>query len=234
MRIACYIRCDKVFSEMQEVLSRAGFNCEHFQSEIPLLRSLRRQAYDLILVDTEGDPLDEKRIYSWLNCRTGETTPVVLLSSAYCARTIALSLEAGADDFISRPVDPDVMVARLNAVLRRSNRKSPRRTAELLDFTLDKEAGRLLDRGVPVDLTPREFAMAWLLFTSPGAFLSRETISVAIWGVECEIARHTIEQHVYKLRKKLSLGTERGVQIRTAYTKGYCLELCEKIVPLPA
>jgi DNA-binding response OmpR family regulator len=233
MRIACYIRCDKVFNEVQGVLSRAGFECEHFQSEIPLLRSLRRQGFDLIMVDTEGDALDEKRIYSWLNCRTGESTPVVLLSSAYCARTIALALEAGADDYISRPVDPDVLIARLNAVLRRCSRKTPRRVVEMLDFSLDKDACRLLDHGVAVDLTPREFAMAWLLFSSPGTFLSRETISVAIWGVECEIARHTIEQHVYKLRKKLNLGVERGVQIRTAYTKGYCLEICEKVA-LPA
>jgi DNA-binding response OmpR family regulator len=233
MRIACYIRCDKVFNEVQGVLSRAGFECEHFQSEIPLLRSLRRQGFDLIMVDTEGDVLDEKRIYSWLNCRTGESTPVVLLSSAYCARTIALALEAGADDYISRPVDPDVLIARLNAVLRRCSRKTPRRVVEMLDFSLDKDACRLLDHGVAVDLTPREFAMAWLLFSSPGTFLSRETISVAIWGVECEIARHTIEQHVYKLRKKLNLGVERGVQIRTAYTKGYCLEICEKVA-LPA
>lgn len=230
MRIACYIRCDKVFEEIHAVLARAGFDCERFHSEIPLLRRMRRQAFELILVDTEGDPMDEKRIYSWLNCRTGETTPVVLLSSVHCARTIALSLEAGADDFISRPVDPDVLIARLHAVVRRTSRKSPRRIVEMLDFTLDKDACRLLDRGVEVDLTPREFAMAWLLFSSPGVFLSRETISVAIWGVECEIARHTIEQHVYKLRKKLNLGAERGVQIRTAYTKGYCLELFEKVV----
>ncbi|MEN3294535.1 MAG: two-component system, OmpR family, response regulator QseB [Burkholderiales bacterium] len=233
MRIACYIRCDNVFNEIQGVLARAHFECERFQSEIPLLRRLRRQGFDLILVDTEGDPLDEKRIYSWLNCRTGETTPVVLLSSAYCARTIALSLEAGADDFINRPVEPDVLIARLHAVVRRSSRKTTRRLIEMLDFTLDKDACRLLNRGVPVELTPREFAMAWLLFSSPGTFLSRETISVAIWGVECEIARHTIEQHVYKLRKKLSLGAERGVQIRTAYTKGYCLEVCERVA-MPA
>jgi DNA-binding response OmpR family regulator len=230
MRIACHIRNDKVFVEIHATLARAGFDCERFQSEIPLLRRLRRQPFDLILVDTEGDPTDEKRIYSWLNCRTGETTPVVLLSSVYCARTIALSLEAGADDFISRPVDPDVLIARLHAVVRRTSRKSPRRVAEMLDFILDKDACRLLDRGVEVDLTPREFAMAWLLFSSPGVFLSRETISVAIWGVECEIARHTIEQHVYKLRKKLNLGVERGVQIRTAYTKGYCLEVCDRAV----
>jgi DNA-binding response OmpR family regulator len=233
MRIACYIRCDNVFNEVQGVLARAHFECERFQSEIPLLRRLRRQGFDLILVDTEGDPLDEKRIYSWLNCRTGETTPVVLLSSAYCARTIALSLEAGADDFINRPVEPDVLIARLHAVVRRSSRRTTRRVIEMLDFTLDKDACRLLNRGVLVELTPREFAMAWLLFSSPGTFLSRETISVAIWGVECEIARHTIEQHVYKLRKKLNLGAERGVQIRTAYTKGYCLEVCERVA-IPA
>jgi len=70
--------------------------------------------------------------------------------------------------------------------------------------------------------------MAWLLFSNLGHYLTRKTISVAIWGVAEEIAGRTIEQHVYKLRKKLGLGTERGVTIRTAYARGYRLELCSE------
>jgi DNA-binding response OmpR family regulator len=231
MRIACYIRCANAFKDVQGVLASAGFDCERFESEIPLLRALRREEFDLILADTESHPVDEKTFYSWLNCRTHSSIPVVLISSALDARSVALALNAGADDFINRPVDPQVLVARLRVVLRRYRPLPPHGTVDVQGFTLDKNAETLLDHGKRVELTPREFALAWLFFTSPGKFLSHQTISVAIWAVGNEIARHSIEQHVYKLRKKLNLSNARGVQIRNAYTKGYRLELCEPAPP---
>lgn len=228
MRIACHIRCARVYDEVREVLCTAGFECHHFTSEIPLLRALRRDAFDLILADTESDPLDGQLFYSWLNCRTHNSIPVVLLSSALDARSMALALDAGADDFINRPCDPAVFVARLRVVLRRARPSIPGGVVNVMGFTLDKAAERLSDRGMPVELTPREFGLAWLLFTAPGKYLSHQTISVAIWDAAEEIARHSIEQHVYKLRKKLNLSPGRGVQIRNAYTRGYCLELSEE------
>jgi DNA-binding response OmpR family regulator len=223
MRTACYIRCDAAYDQVQRVLETAGFHCERFLNETSLLLTLRRQSFDLVLVDTES--LDERCFYSWLGCRTGEVAPLVLMSPASTGSQIALALDAGADDFIRRPIDPVELVARLHAVLRRFHKTNVRCTVELLGFALDRGACRLLDRGVPVDLTPREFAMAWLFFSSPGLYLSRETISAMIWGVESGIANRTIEQHVYMLRKKLNLCAERRVRIRAAYTKGYRLEL---------
>lgn len=231
MRIACNIQCDSTFQQMRTVLGLAGFDCERFISETALLRMLRRETFDLILVDAAAESLEDGSVYSWLNCRTGESTPVVLLSPGCTPEQVVHALEAGADDFISSPCEPDLLVARLNAILRRTQRSGTgaKRSIAMHGFTLDRDAGVLLDRGVPVDLTPREFTMAWLFFSSPGTYISRETISTSIWGVESEITNRTIEQHVYKLRKKLNLGTERGIRIRTAYTRGYRLEQCEEV-----
>ena len=78
--------------------------------------------------------------------------------------------------------------------------------------------------GAPVELTPREFTMAWLFFSSPGVFISRGTIGASIWSADSDVAGRTIEQHVYKLRKKLLFGVERRVIIRTSYSQGYRLE----------
>jgi DNA-binding response OmpR family regulator len=190
-----------------------------------MLRALRREDYSLILVESDDLAAEDAGIYSWLNCRTGESTPVVLLTSVHNPYDIARALNAGADACIEQPFEPVELIARLHAVLRRANKTSVRRTISVSGFTLDKEAGLLLDRGAPVPLTPREFTMAWLFFSSPGIYMSRDTISKAIWGVDSEIASRTIEQHVYKLRKKLNLTAERGAVIRTTYTKGYCLQL---------
>src|SRR4051812_20033844 len=98
MRIACYIGCNATFDQVQKALARVDFHCERFLDEAALLLTLRRQSFDLILVDTEF--LDEQSLHSWLNCRIGEGTPLVLMSAAWSASQVALALEAGADDFI--------------------------------------------------------------------------------------------------------------------------------------
>jgi DNA-binding response OmpR family regulator len=225
MTIACYVRDKKTSRMLVDVLGPARLPCEIFESENNFLRVVRRESYDLILIDTGGEADTEERFLSWLNCRSGTSTPVIILSDVSSPARIVRALEAGADDVVAKPFDTIELVARINAVMRRCRRSHSEKTISLAGFVLDQNRGVLQDRGIPIELTPREFTMAWLLFSSPGAYLSRETISMAIWGVERDIANRTIEQHVYKLRKKLQLSAERGITIRTGYTQGYRLEL---------
>ncbi|MDB5773094.1 MAG: DNA-binding response regulator [Burkholderia sp.] len=227
MKIACYIRTDTVLAQIRGVVARAGFECDHFSTETTLMRALRREPFDLLLVDFAVEAPADDNILSWLNCRSGDTTPVLGISPVRNADFVALVLNSGADDCITRPFEAAELIARLHAVLRRSGRRIVRRSIQLGRFSLDREASRFTYQDVPIALTPREFSMAWLLFSSPGTYVSRETIGTAIWGIDSEIAGRTIEQHVYKLRKKLQLGPERGVLIRTAYSRGYRLELCD-------
>jgi DNA-binding response OmpR family regulator len=155
----------------------------------------------------------------------GGSTPVLVICEVRNAEWVADALNAGADDFMIRPYEPIELLARINAIRRRSNRTLVGRTIELAGITLDRETNKFSYKSVPIEVTPREFTMAWLLFSTPGIYVSRETIGTAIRGLNSEIAGRTIEQHVYKLRKKLQMGTERGVTIRTAYNQGYRLEL---------
>lgn len=235
MKIACCTRHDKVFQFVKNALAPTRYECEHFVSEASLLRTLRRHTYDLIVVDSDNQMPNDAPVFSWLNCRTDESTPVVLLSSTQREGQLAFALDAGADDFVVNAFDSAELVARLQAVLRRYRPKTSHRSIELAGFTLDRESRRIFDNGTPVQLTSREFTMAWLLFSSPGMYFSRDAISVSIWGVDSDVASRTIEQHVYKLRKKLQLCEERGLIIRTAYTHGYRLEICTpSVVPVSA
>jgi DNA-binding response OmpR family regulator len=204
---------------------QAGAECVHFSSEVVLFRALLRQKFDLIFIDLDVAPTPDDAIVSWLNCRSGNDTPVLAMSPVRDAHMTALVLNAGADDLLVRPFEPVELLARANALVRRSNPRSVRRRIELAGFSLDRESSKFAYLGTPIMLTSREFGLAWMFFSSPGVYISRETIGTSIWSSDSEVAGRTIEQHVYKLRKKLQLGVERGVSIRTAYGQGYRLEL---------
>lgn len=228
MNIGCYIPGNIIFEQVEIELKIAGFSCERLQSETSLSRMIRRRSYDLILIELGAEEPDRESIFSWMSCRFGENTPTLMLSSIRNAELAATALDAGADDFIVMPVAPVEFVARMHAVMRRTNRRIVPRIIELVEYSIDHDSRSVSYRDVPIELTPREFTMAWLFFSTPGIYISRETIGSAIWGVDSEIVNRTIEQHIYKLRKKLQMGIERGLMLRTAYNQGYRLELCGK------
>jgi DNA-binding response OmpR family regulator len=225
MNIACYIRNDAVFEQAQSALTRAGFACNRFVSEPLLLRTVRRRSFDFVVADLGLEFEENEGIFSWLKCRGDDSVPVLLLSPDKATSLAVHSLNAGADDFVARPFDAAELVARIRAILRRCDRLQVRRTIEIGGFALDQDASSFAYEGTPIELTPREFTMAWLFFSSHGSYISRETLSTTIWGTGSEVAGRTIEQHVYKLRKKLQSVAGNGVVIRTAYSQGYRLEL---------
>jgi DNA-binding response OmpR family regulator len=228
MSIAAHIRNETVLDQVRQVLLRAGFKCENFATEIAFMRGIRRNNFDLILIDVPTEPKDEDPIPSWLNCRAADNTAVMVTSAVRNPFMAAMLLNCGADDFIVRPFEPIEFIARVHALLRRTKRRRANPTIELAGFSLERDAAKLSFRGAAIELTPREFSIAWLLFSAPGIYISRETISLTIWNADSEIAGRTIEQHIYKLRKKLQLGPERGVILRTAYNQGYRLEVTDK------
>jgi DNA-binding response OmpR family regulator len=140
------------------------------------------------------------------------------------SKKIAGALNAGAEDVIHVPFVALEFGARMQAAIRRYRGGSSHKPIELHGFTLNRKGCQVLDRGVPIDLTPREFSLAWLFFSKPGINLSRKSIAATVWGTVGDIANHSIEQHVYMLRKKLCLTRERGAKIRAVYCNGYRLE----------
>jgi DNA-binding response OmpR family regulator len=227
MSIAVYIRNETVLDHVRQALLRAGFKWEHFSDEVLFMRGIRRNSFDLLVIDIPVEPRDDETIISWLNCRPADTTPVLMTSPVRNAFMAALLLNCGADDVMYRPFEPIEFIARVHALLRRTNRRNTRSTIELGGFLLDRDSAQFNYQGEPIELTTREFSIAWLLFSYPGIYISRETISATIWSTDSEVAARTIEQHIYKLRKKLQLGPERRMIVRTAYNQGYRLEVIE-------
>lgn len=226
LNIACYLHTAWLNESIRNFLAVSGFHCEKVASNIALSRALLNKQFDLLLIEDGGAPSEREKLISWIECRYGESTPFIVLSEQRNGEFAAQVLDAGAEDHVYLPLEGIELVARLNAICRRLKLKSQSRKICLGEFIVDADSRIFCYQGQEIELTPREFTMAWMFFSKPGVYISRETIGNAIWGVDSDIAGRTIEQHVYKLRKKLQLNAERGVLIRTAYSQGYRLELC--------
>jgi DNA-binding response OmpR family regulator len=226
MSIACLVEDDAAFAEVRDLVREAGWDCVRGAIDAVLSSYMRDDRWHLLLVDSGGRLATEARILAWLEGRPPDDAPVVLTAKHPDAKRVARALDAGAADFIARPADPAECRARLRAVLRRAEPAARRSsTVGAAGFQLEYSRGRLCDGEDAVDLTELEFSMAWLFFSNPGVCLSREAISVAVWGASADVTCRTLQQHVHSLRKKLGLGLGRGVSLVASYGEGYRLEI---------
>ena len=236
MKFAIYIDSNELARRIAGLLEVQDMHASFFDSAEALMRASHYGAFDAIVVDTRGaGACDDADLATWMRCRVGRAAPVILLCADHAPDKIVRMLDEGADDVVARPFSVEEVVARVRAALRRAARQGDHgERIGVAGFTLDRRCGWLLDRGRMVDLTPREFDMAWFLFSNPGAFASRESISLAVWGQDKDITERTIEQHAYMLRKKLGLCEERGVRLRAAYGRGYRIDVRDPVAATSA
>ncbi|OWW19487.1 hypothetical protein AYR66_08160 [Noviherbaspirillum denitrificans] len=216
-----------MYGQVLDVLARHGFHCIRFTSDADLLEALASNLSTVVLA--ARSEIAAGSIRSWRACRE-RALPVIILSPAVGGESTVRVLDEGADDVVALAMGHDEFAARLNAVLRAYQADIPRHSISLAGFEFDVELKMAADRGRIVELTPAEFSLAWLLFSCPGTFLSRDALSMAVCGRAGDIASRTLEQHIYKLRRKLKLLPDRGVQIRMASGRGYILEIVEPFV----
>ena len=132
-------------------------------------------------------------------------------------RRRVLGLRLGADDYIVKPFAMDELMARMEMVLRRAGKGGHQLQA--FDVTLDSAAHMVLQRGQPVELTPREFALLEQLMRNRGAAIYRDTLMERAWGGDAETTR-AVDTYITRLRKKLNWGDK----IETVYQIGYRLK----------
>jgi len=182
------------------------------------LRQSGDTTFDLILLDVMLPGMNGLQVARQLRLR-GNTVPVLMLSARDALPDIVTGLDAGADDYLTKPFSFVELLARIRALQRRTAAR-PKNVLEFEDLVLDVNAYRTFHRGQEIYLSLTEFRLLELLVRNPGRVLSRCAILDALWGNRRDVGENTVEAFVRLLRKKMEDGTAKKL-IHTHRGFGY-------------
>ncbi len=203
-------------------LSREGYAVSRVSTGEDALKAVRTVAPDLIVLDLMLPGVDGLEVCRVLKKeRTTEHIPIVMLTAKGDEADIVAGLELGADDYITKPFSPKVLVARVRSVLRRKTLAPPPETAviKLKDLVIDPGRHEVLVEDEPVDLTLTEFRILHLLARRPGWVFTRDQIIERARGDDVVVTGRSVDVHITSLRRKLGacgkyIETVRGIGYR--------------------
>ena len=202
-------------------LRRAGFEVREAVDYREAREALADQRPDLVLIDWMLPDMSGLELTRTLKRdRDTRELPVIMLTARAEEGDKVAGLETGADDYITKPFSPRELVARINAVLRRSGAVSLDHVVEFEALKLDQQGQRITVGEQTVPLGPTEYRMLEFFMTHPERVFSREQLLDRLWGGNVYVEERTIDVHVRRLRKSLErFGLERFVQ--TVRGSGY-------------
>jgi len=152
----------------------------------------------------------------------GVGAPILMLTALDAVEDKVDGLRNGADDYLTKPFDFDELLARIEALIRRSKGgvPEPARVLQAGDVTLDRESMTVRRQGRPIELTLKEFQLLELLMSSPGKMLSRTRILNKVWDYDSDPLTNVVDVYIRRLRTKLGWDADRGL-IRTLRGYGY-------------
>lgn len=210
---------------LQVWLEDAGFKTRVFASGPEFIRAVQQEGFDLMLLDWNLPEMSGLEVLEWVRRNVHDRVPVLFLTTRGEEQHIVAALEAGADDYVSKPARPQELVARIRSLARRSGLAEPERDViEIENYQLDRKATSISINGEKVPMTRREFELAWVLFDNLDKILSREYLLRNIWNVGAAVQSRTVDTHISRLRSKLNLRPDNGWQLSSVYHYGYRLE----------
>ena len=203
---------------MRELFGESGFKLDcAFNGRDGLARALKN-SYDLIVLDVMLPMIDGFTVLQQLRRRT--EVPVIMLTARVHRRDRIEGLNAGADDYLPKPFDPDELLARIRAVLRRAGRleHSPDSIKTFGDLQVNTQTREVWSAGRLLDLTSLEFDLLEMLIRAGGRVVTREEITATLLEREASPYDRALDVHISHLRRKLASG---GEMIRTIRGIGY-------------
>ncbi|UOR12039.1 response regulator transcription factor [Halobacillus amylolyticus] len=195
-----------------------GFQCDKVLSGHKALSLFKTYHYDLILLDIMMKDMD-----GFETCRRiREITdiPIIMITAKDQKQDILRGLKAGADDYITKPFDEDIMLARIQTQLRRGGKEQNVLVYDRLIWKQDTYQLLYLDK--EINVTPKEFQLIGLLMKRPNHVYDREHLLELIWGSDSETESRTIDSHVRNIREKIrQKGFPIDKHLKTVWGIGY-------------
>lgn len=179
-------------------LEHHGFKCTSVSSGEKGINYLEDHKVDLVLLDVMMPGMDGWETASEI--RKFSDVPIIMLTARDTNTDMVRGLQIGADDYITKPFDEDVLVARIQAVLRRT--KQPTKI-EMNGLFWDKDNHTIHFKSHTILLTPKEFEMLGLLMKNKNMVFSREKLLETVWGFATDIEDRTVDSHIRNIRDKL-------------------------------
>jgi DNA-binding response OmpR family regulator len=206
---------DSIASLVRSYLERDGFTIVRARSGEEALKELERNPVRVVVLDIGLPDIDGFDVCSRI--REHSRVPVVMLTARDEEPDRITGLELGADDYVTKPFSPRELLARVKAVLRRTEAWLDEPELSLADVVVRRDAREATVAGVHVELTTKEFDLLTILLGNPDRVLTRELLLDRVWGLAFPGGTRTVDMHVASLRRKLG----RPELIRTVRGAGY-------------
>ncbi|CAM2198513.1 Response regulator (plasmid) [Paraburkholderia kururiensis] len=207
-----------------DVLTRAGHRCHLFRTGRDLTGAMRREGWDLVILEWSVGDMPGEDVLRWIRSHGHADLPVLFMTARAAPEDVVHALNAGADDYLVKPAAPEVLVARVSALLRRAGVPAAS-TLEYGEFLFDLREERAYRCGEHVPLSRKQFQVAVLLFQNIARPLSRAHLFESVWKQSAtDLSTRTVDTHVWAVRARLRLRPENGYLVAPVFGYGYRLE----------
>jgi len=203
----------------RDALERAGHEVEIAGDGEEALARFDEGAFDLVITDWNMPGIDGFELVR--RVRKKSAVPILVLTVRQEERDKVRLLDAGADDYVTKPFGVAELVARANALLRRQSQGERKPLSRWGDVEVDQQARSVRKGGRDVHLTPTEFSLLTTLLSKPGAVWTHKQLLAAVWGTTAGVTNDTLRVHMGSLRRKLEDEPDRPRFIRTEPWVGY-------------
>ena len=205
-------------------LEKKGYRTSVAPAGEEALMLVEEEEPDLVILDWMLPDIAGIEICRQLKTRPKtRTLPVIMLTARGEEDDRVRGLESGADDYVVKPYSPSEMIARVQAVLRRSHPELEEKVLEYTDIRMDLARHRVTRQGKSIHLGPSDFRLLRVLMERPTRVFSREQLLDRAWGRDVYVESRTVDVHIRRLRKALNISGSKDI-IRTVRGSGYALD----------
>lgn len=224
MRIAILDDDPAQLDLLRHTVKALGYAPHCFNSGQALMRALARDTFDMFILDWELPDTTGIQIVRWVRTQQGTLMPILMVTQRSGESDIIEGLNAGADDYMTKPVRVAELIARVRAMLRRGYPTPVAGVETFGDYRFDAAAGMVELGGERIELKQKEFDLALFMFRKSGRLVSRQQLRDEVWRSQVETDFRTVDVHMSRLRTKLRLRSEHGWRLLSVYSQGYRLE----------